>query len=91
MLDLIMVGGALQYSFYVDPVYYGLFTITGSDSWPGGPDWPVGACIVMRLLCTTLLHILQWDLFLGVGDVGRKVSQTVLFASVRILRYSESG
>ena len=46
-IDPIIVGGSFAYTFHVDPVYYGLFTISGSNSWPGGPDWPVGACIVI--------------------------------------------
>ena len=42
-IDLIIVGGGNIYHFNVNPVYYGLFTITGSNSWPGGPTRWIGA------------------------------------------------
>ena len=41
--ERIMVGGSIPYNMHQDPVTYGSFTISGSNSWPGGNTPWIGA------------------------------------------------
>ena len=82
----LLAGG----SFEVATISVGMFMGTWGWSF-SHRNYAVGAYIVMGLLCPTLFRILQWDLFIRVGEFGRKVKRMVLFASVRILRYTEGG